>query len=158
MRAAALGSGKRMRPLLVVASCDLFNVDRERAMRVALAIEAVHVYSLVHDDLPCMDDDDLRRGKPTVHKAYDEATAILVGDALQTLAFEIGDADLQAQLSEAARDGQTDAAAPAGHQDRAALECCGHGVLSGVGRVSAGALDSRGTRVNRVASGRHAKR
>lgn len=89
MRHAVMGGGKRMRPLLVVASCDLFNVDRERAMRVALAIEAVHVYSLVHDDLPCMDDDDLRRGKPTVHKAFDEATAVLTGDSLFAVAFEL---------------------------------------------------------------------
>jgi farnesyl diphosphate synthase len=89
MRYAVIGGGKRMRPLLVVASCDLFNVDRERAMRVALAIEAVHVYSLVHDDLPCMDDDDLRRGKPTVHKAFDEAVAVLTGDSLFAVAFEL---------------------------------------------------------------------
>jgi farnesyl diphosphate synthase len=89
MRHAVMGGGKRMRPLLVVASCDLFNVDRERAMRVALAIEAVHCYSLVHDDLPCMDDDDLRRGKPTVHKAFDEATAVLTGDSLFAVAFEL---------------------------------------------------------------------
>lgn len=89
MRHAVIGGGKRMRPLLVVASCDLFHVDRERALRVALAIEAVHVYSLVHDDLPCMDDDDLRRGKPTVHKAFDEATAVLTGDSLFAIAFEL---------------------------------------------------------------------
>ncbi len=89
MRHAVMGGGKRMRPLLVVASCDLFNVDRERAIRVALAIEAVHCYSLVHDDLPCMDDDDLRRGKPTVHKAFDEATAVLTGDSLFAVAFEL---------------------------------------------------------------------
>ena len=89
MRYAAIGGGKRMRPLLVVAACDLFHVDRERALRVAVAIEAVHCYSLVHDDLPCMDDDDLRRGKPTVHKAYDEATAVLAGDSLHALAFEV---------------------------------------------------------------------
>ena len=89
MRHAAVGGGKRMRPLLVVAACDLFHVDRERALRVAIAIEAVHVYSLIHDDLPCMDDDDLRRGKPTVHKAFDEATAVLAGDSLHALAFEM---------------------------------------------------------------------
>lgn len=89
MRHAVIGGGKRMRPLLVVAACDLFNVDRERAMRVALAIEAVHCYSLVHDDLPCMDDDDLRRGKPTVHKAFDEAIAVLTGDSLFAIAFEL---------------------------------------------------------------------
>lgn len=89
MRYATIAGGKRMRPLLVVAACDLFHVDRERALRVALAIECVHCYSLVHDDLPCMDDDDVRRGRPTVHRQFDEATAILAGDALQTLAFEV---------------------------------------------------------------------
>ncbi len=89
MRHAAIGGGKRLRPLLVVASCDLFHVDRQSALRIGTAIEAIHVYSLVHDDLPCMDDDDVRRGKPTVHKAFDEATAVLAGDALHALAFEI---------------------------------------------------------------------
>ncbi len=89
MRYSAMGGGKRMRPLLVIAGCDLFNVDRERAIRVALAVECVHVYSLIHDDLPCMDDDDLRRGKPTLHRAYDESTAVLAGDSLHALAFEI---------------------------------------------------------------------
>ncbi len=89
MRHAAMGGGKRLRPLLVVAACDLFHVDRERAMRVGVAVEAIHVYSLVHDDLPCMDDDDMRRGKPTVHRKWDEATAVLAGDALHALAFEI---------------------------------------------------------------------
>ncbi len=89
MRHSAIGGGKRMRPLLVIAACDLFHVDRERSLRVALAIECVHCYSLIHDDMPCMDDDDVRRGRPTVHKAFDEATAVLAGDALQALAFEI---------------------------------------------------------------------
>jgi farnesyl diphosphate synthase len=89
MRHAALGGGKRLRPLLVVAACGLFHTARERALRVAAAVECVHVYSLIHDDLPAMDDDDLRRGKPTVHKAFDEATAILAGDSLHALAFEI---------------------------------------------------------------------
>lgn len=89
MRYAAIGGGKRMRPLLVVAACALFHVDRGRALRVGLAVESIHVYSLVHDDLPCMDDDDLRRGKPTLHKAYDESTAILAGDSLHALAFEL---------------------------------------------------------------------
>ena len=89
MRYAAIGGGKRIRPVLVVAGCDLFNVARERAIRAALAVEAIHVYSLIHDDLPCMDDDDLRRGKPTVHRAFDECTAILAGDSLHALAFEL---------------------------------------------------------------------
>jgi farnesyl diphosphate synthase len=89
MRHAAIGGGKRMRPLLVVAACDLFHVDRHAAIRVGCAIECIHVYSLIHDDMPCMDDDDMRRGKPTVHKAFDEATAILAGDSLHAVAFEI---------------------------------------------------------------------
>lgn len=89
MRYAAIGGGKRMRPLLVVAACSLFHVDRARALRVGLAVECIHVYSLIHDDLPCMDDDDLRRGKPTLHRAYDECTAVLAGDSLHALAFEL---------------------------------------------------------------------
>ena len=89
MRHAAIGGGKRLRPLLVCATAELFNVDREAALRVGAAIEAIHVYSLIHDVLPCMDDDDLRRGKPTVHRAFDEATAVLAGDSLHALAFEI---------------------------------------------------------------------
>ena len=89
MRHAAIGGGKRLRPLLTIAASRLFGIDGEQALRVASAIEAIHVYSLIHDDLPAMDDDDLRRGKPTVHKAYDEATAILAGDSLHALAFEI---------------------------------------------------------------------
>jgi farnesyl diphosphate synthase len=89
MRYAAIGGGKRLRPLLVIAGCRLFNVDPDRARRAALAVEAIHVYSLIHDDLPCMDDDDLRRGKPSLHRAYDECTAILAGDSLHALAFEI---------------------------------------------------------------------
>jgi len=89
MRHAAIGGGKRLRPLLVYATADLFAVDRERAGRAAVAIEAIHVYSLIHDDLPAMDDDDVRRGKPTTHKAFDEATAILAGDCLHALAFEV---------------------------------------------------------------------
>ncbi len=89
MRHAAIGGGKRLRPLLAVAAARLFAIDERRAVRVGAAIEAIHVYSLIHDDLPCMDDDDMRRGKPTVHKAFDEATAILAGDSLHALAFEI---------------------------------------------------------------------
>ncbi|NCX40212.1 MAG: polyprenyl synthetase family protein [Burkholderiaceae bacterium] len=92
MRYAVLGGGKRIRPLLVFAASELGSIDRVDASlvnRAACAIEMIHTYSLVHDDLPCMDDDDLRRGRPTVHKAFDEATALLVGDALQTRAFEI---------------------------------------------------------------------
>lgn len=89
MRHAAIGGGKRLRPLLVTATAALFHVDRAVALRVGTAVEAIHVYSLVHDDLPCMDDDDMRRGKPTVHRAFDDATAVLAGDSLHALAFEI---------------------------------------------------------------------
>ncbi len=87
---ALLGGGKRLRPALVLSACEALGGDASDdglAMRFALALEMIHTYSLVHDDLPCMDDDDLRRGRPTVHKAYDEATAMLVGDGLQSLAF-----------------------------------------------------------------------
>lgn len=89
MRHAAIGGGKRLRPLLVFSTAKLFGVDRNCTARVATAVECIHVYSLIHDDLPAMDDDDVRRGKPTVHKAFDEATAILAGDCLHALAFEI---------------------------------------------------------------------
>ena len=89
MRHAGLGGGKRIRPLLTVATGRLFRIDEERSVRAGAAIEAIHVYSLIHDDLPCMDDDDLRRGKPTVHRAFDESTAVLAGDCFHDLAFEI---------------------------------------------------------------------
>lgn len=82
-------SGKRLRPFMVIQSAKLFNVDPSRARRVAAAVEMVHAYSLIHDDLPAMDNADLRRGKPTVHRAFDEATAVLAGDGLLTLAFDI---------------------------------------------------------------------
>ncbi len=84
----ATDGGKRLRGYLAVESAALYDVPRPQALRVAAAIEAVHAYSLIHDDLPCMDDDDLRRGRPTVHRSWDEATAVLAGDALQTAAFE----------------------------------------------------------------------
>ncbi|MGC6512814.1 MAG: polyprenyl synthetase family protein [Parvibaculales bacterium] len=89
MRYSVLGGGKRFRAFLCCASANLFDVDPTHAARAAAAIECVHSYSLIHDDLPCMDDDDMRRGKPSLHCAYDEATAVLAGDALLTLAFEI---------------------------------------------------------------------
>jgi len=89
MRYTVLGGGKRVRPLLAFASGELFGADADAVARAACAAEMIHAYSLVHDDMPCMDDDALRRGKPTVHVAYDEATALLVGDALQAQAFEV---------------------------------------------------------------------
>lgn len=104
MRYAVLDGGKRLRPLLVLAACDAVGGDTGAAMRAAVAVELIHAYSLVHDDMPCMDDDALRRGKPTVHVKYGEAQAMLAGDAMQALAFEVltpGDgmpAALQARL------------------------------------------------------------
>jgi farnesyl diphosphate synthase len=89
MRYACLNGGKRLRPLLVTATAQLFGVQKSRALRTAAAVEMVHCYSLIHDDLPAMDDSDLRRGRPAVHKAFDEATAVLAGDALLTQAFEV---------------------------------------------------------------------
>ena len=89
MRYAVLGGGKRVRPLLVFAAGELAGADARRLEAAACAVECIHAYSLVHDDLPCMDDDVLRRGKPTCHVEYDEATALLVGDALQSLAFQL---------------------------------------------------------------------
>lgn len=89
MAYSVMGGGKRVRPLLVYAACEALGGDPARADQAACAVELIHAYSLVHDDLPAMDDDDVRRGRPTVHKQYDEATAILAGDALQTAAFEI---------------------------------------------------------------------
>jgi len=105
MRYAVLAGGKRLRALLVIQSADLFGVARDYSVRVAAALEIMHTYSLAHDDLPCMDDDDLRRGMPTVHKEFDETIAVLAGDALQALAFEIladpkthSSAEVRAQL------------------------------------------------------------
>ncbi|MCH2548535.1 MAG: polyprenyl synthetase family protein [Alphaproteobacteria bacterium] len=89
MRYASLSGGKRLRPFFVVQFASLCGVEQKHSLRTAAAVEMIHSYSLVHDDLPAMDDDDIRRGKPTVHKKYDEATAILAGDALQSLAFEL---------------------------------------------------------------------
>lgn len=89
MRYAALGPGKRIRPFFALEAARLFDIDERGVLRAACALECIHTYSLVHDDLPSMDDDDLRRGRATVHIAYDEATAILAGDALQAVAFEI---------------------------------------------------------------------
>ncbi|HET8973003.1 MAG TPA: polyprenyl synthetase family protein, partial [Pseudolabrys sp.] len=89
MRHGALDGGKRLRPFLVVETAALFDVDRAGALMAGAALELIHCYSLVHDDLPAMDNDDLRRGRLTVHRAFDDATAILAGDALLTLAFDV---------------------------------------------------------------------
>ena len=104
MRYAVLLGGKRLRPFLVVASADMFMVSRDCSLRVGAAVEMVHAYSLVHDDLPCMDNDDLRRGKPATHKKFDEATAVLAGDTLLTKAFEIIGARETHELAEVRSD------------------------------------------------------
>ena len=125
MRYALFAGGKRLRPFLVLASADLLGVPRAWALNAAAAIEMVHTYSLVHDDLPAMDDDDLRRGKPTCHVAFDEATAILAGDSLLTLAFEA-------------------VTAPSGHPDaavRAELACALARAAGGEGMVGGQAID-----------------
>lgn len=105
MRYAAIGGGKRIRPLLLITVAEMFGANRYAATRAGCALEAIHVYSLIHDDLPCMDDDDMRHGKPTLHKVYNEATAVLAGDCLHALAFEIlagtevsGDPFIRAEL------------------------------------------------------------
>lgn len=89
MRYSCLGGGKRLRPFLLIQSASLFNVALQGAVQAACALEMIHCYSLIHDDLPCMDDDDLRRGRPTCHRQFDQATALLAGDALQSRAFEV---------------------------------------------------------------------
>ncbi|MEL1250384.1 polyprenyl synthetase family protein [Aurantiacibacter gilvus] len=89
MRYATIDGGKRVRPMLLVTVAEMYGASRDAAVRAGSAIEAIHVYSLIHDDLPCMDDDDMRHGKPTLHKKFDEATAVLAGDSLHALAFEV---------------------------------------------------------------------
>src|SRR5574337_253936 len=106
MRYSVLGGGKRMRPLLVYATGEVLGVAREQLDGPAAAVEIIHAYSLIHDDLPAMDDDDLRRGRPTCHKAFDVATAILAGDALQVLAFQILAEDARMTASPAAQIGR----------------------------------------------------
>ncbi len=116
MRHAVLLGGKRLRPFLVAVSADMFMVQRACSLRVAAAVEMVHAYSLVHDDLPCMDDDDLRRGRPSTHKEFDEATAVLAGDSLLTRAFEILGAQETHELAEVRSElVQALAAAAGGH-------------------------------------------
>jgi farnesyl diphosphate synthase len=130
MRHAVLGGGKRLRPFLVVETARMLGGAEASALRAGAAIELLHCYSLVHDDLPAMDDDDLRRGRPTAHRAFDEATAILAGDALQTLAFEVladpatdADAAVRAELVL----GLTRAAGLAGMAGGQALDLAGEG-------------------------------
>ncbi|WP_349655601.1 farnesyl diphosphate synthase [Xanthomonas sp. 10-10] len=130
MRHAVLGGGKRMRPLLVYATGALFGAEEERLDTPAVAVELIHAYSLVHDDLPAMDDDALRRGQPTVHIAFDEATAILAGDALQTRAFELlATAPVAAELRVGWLQSLTSAAGAAGMCGGQALDIAATGQL-----------------------------
>lgn len=125
MRHGVLNGGKRLRPFLVLESSALFDADGEAALRVAAALECVHCYSLIHDDLPAMDDDDMRRGQPTVHRAFDEASAILAGDSLLTYAFDIladGATALPAERKLALMLGLARAAGPGGMAGGQALD------------------------------------
>ncbi|WAC29158.1 polyprenyl synthetase family protein [Ancylobacter sp. SL191] len=144
MRHGALAGGKRLRPLLVVESAALFGVSRDAALPAAAALECVHCYSLVHDDLPAMDDDDLRRGQPTVHRAYDEATAILAGDGLLTLAFEIlakDEAGPDAQVRIALVAGLARASGAAGMVGGQMLDLAAEGRFETEGRRTLGLAD-----------------
>jgi farnesyl diphosphate synthase len=165
MRYAALGGGKRVRPLLAYAAAELAGppqVERPSfaAHSVALAVEFVHVYSLIHDDLPCMDDDVLRRGKPTVHVAYDEATAMLAGDALQAEAFRVlADAPLPAELRAQLVSMLAHAASTAGMCGGQAIDLAAVGrrltidELEQMHRMKTGALLSAAVRMGALASG-----
>ncbi|MDQ0510502.1 polyprenyl synthetase family protein [Ancylobacter amanitiformis] len=144
MRHAALAGGKRLRPFLVIESAALFGVARTAALPAAAALECVHCYSLVHDDLPAMDDDDLRRGQPTVHRAFDEATAILAGDGLLTLAFEIlarEDAGPDAHARIALVAGLARAAGAGGMVGGQMLDLAAEGRFAAAGRGAATAGD-----------------
>ena len=147
MRYAVFSGGKRFRPFLLCESARLFGVGSQSALRAAAAIECVHIYSLIHDDLPCMDDDDLRHGQPTVHRKFDEATAVLAGDALLTLAFELL----------AGEDTHEDARVRLDLVRRLAVAAGGHGMVGGqtIDLASEGAALDIGaiTRLQRLKTG-----
>ena len=163
MRYSVMNGGKRVRPLLVYAACEALEGDIERADGAACAVELIHAYSLVHDDLPAMDDDDLRRGQPTTHKAFDEAAAILAGDALQSLAFEVladrrrnpQDAEIRLQMIELL----SQAAGPAGMVGGQAIDLGSVGVqldqqaLEVMHRHKTGALIEASVALGALASG-----
>ena len=156
MRHAVLGGGKRVRPLLVIAAADAFGAAPQTAVPAAVAVELIHAYSLVHDDMPEMDNDVLRRGRPTVHVAFDQATALLAGDALQTLAFEV----LTAHLPVAAAQMVMELARAAGSRGMAGgqaidLESVGHALASSalehMHRLKTGALLRASVRLGALA-------
>lgn len=164
MRYSVMNGGKRVRPLLVYAACDALGGDAARADGAACAVELIHAYSLVHDDLPAMDDDDLRRGQPTTHIAFDEACAILAGDGLQALAFEVladperNPHDAETRLAMVASLGQ--AAGPAGMVGGQAIDLGSVGIkldqraLETMHRHKTGALIEASVRLGALASGR----
>jgi farnesyl diphosphate synthase len=139
MRYSVLGGGKRVRPMLLFATARTLGLKEEEVEGAACAIELIHVYSLVHDDLPAMDDDDLRRGRPTCHKAFDEATAVLVGDALQPLAFQLLAADPRLPASPAVRVRLVEilakAAGSLGMTGGQAIDLAAQGTLLDIGQV-----------------------
>jgi geranylgeranyl diphosphate synthase type II len=163
MRYSVINGGKRVRPLLVYAACEALGGEAERADGAACAVELIHAYSLVHDDLPAMDDDDLRRGQPTTHKAFDEASAILAGDGLQSLAFEVlADARRNPQSAElrlAMIDCLARAAGPAGMVGGQAIDLGSVGrtldqsALETMHRYKTGALIEASVRLGALASG-----
>lgn len=164
MRYSVVNGGKRVRPLLAYAACEALGGDAERADGAACAVELIHAYSLVHDDLPAMDDDDLRRGQPTTHIAYDEACAILAGDGLQALAFEvIGNAKLNPQDAQTRLDMLTILARAAGSAGMVGgqaidLESVGRKIdqaaLETMHRHKTGALIEASVQLGALASGR----
>ena len=163
MRYSVINGGKRVRPLLVYAACEALGGKVERADAAACAVELIHAYSLVHDDLPAMDDDDLRRGQPTTHKAFDEASAILAGDGLQTLAFEVlADAQrnpLDAEVRLSMISSLAKAAGPAGMVGGQAIDLGSVGqwldqsALETMHRHKTGALIEASVRLGALASG-----
>jgi len=163
MRYSVINGGKRVRPLLVYAACEALGGQVERADAAACAVELIHAYSLVHDDLPAMDDDDLRRGQPTTHKAFDEASAILAGDGLQTLAFEVlADAQrnpLEAEVRLSMISSLAKAAGPAGMVGGQAIDLGSVGqwldqsALETMHRHKTGALIEASVRLGALASG-----
>jgi geranylgeranyl diphosphate synthase type II len=162
MRYSVINGGKRIRPLLVYAACEALGGSQEQADTAACAVELIHAYSLVHDDLPAMDDDDLRRGQPTTHKAFDEATAILAGDALQSLAFEVltDGNDLSAELRLAMLATLARAAGPAGMVGGQAIDLAAVGrkidqhALERMHRHKTGALIEASVQLGALASGK----
>ena len=164
MRYSVINGGKRVRPLLVYAACEALGGEQEQADGAACAVELIHAYSLVHDDLPAMDDDDLRRGQPTTHKAFDEAVAILAGDGLQSLAFEVlADAHCNphpAELRLSMISCLTHAAGPAGMVGGQAIDLGSVGqqldqpALETMHRHKTGALIEASVRLGALSSGR----